>query len=179
MRLHATIFVLLCLAGAAARASMPAYAPVKQRVCGDCAMPRPGFTLPRHAVVASSWGFFSYGSDFQVLDLDSGKLVRTFVPSPSVPTQRAPKPGRSALKLPPSAMPQLMDLANRLWAEPEPIRSRDATDVAWDLWLIDGKQIRHESGAGLPTGLAAEWIQLINKLQGIKDSSIEEAIRGR
>jgi hypothetical protein len=169
MRLRSTVFTLMSLAAAAAQASdpavTPAYAPVKARVCGDCPMPKPGFTLPRRAVVISSWGFLSFGSDFQVVDLDSGKLVRAFVPSPSVPTARAPRPTRSATKLPPSALPQLLDLANRIWAEPEPLRSRDATDTAWDLWLIDGKQIRHERGAGLPTGLAAEWMRQLNRLQ--------------
>jgi len=178
MRLRSTALVLFCLA-AAAQASNPVYAPVKERLCGDCAMPNPGFALPRHAVVLGSWGFFNYGSDFQVLDLDSGKLVRAFVPAPQVPTRRAAKPTHSEIKLPASAMPQLLELANRIWAQPQPIPSRDATDTAWDLWLIDGKQIRHETGAGLPTGLAAEWMHLINKLQGSDDSSFRETIRGK
>ena len=178
MRLRSTAIFLSILAGAA-QASGPAYAPVKERICGDCAMPKPGFPLPRHAVVLAGWGFFNYGSDFQVLDLDTGKLVHAFVPAPQVPTRRAPKPTRSEIRLPPAAMPQLLDLANRIWAEPRPIPSRDATDTAWDLWLIDGKQIRHETGAGLPTGLAAEWMHLINKLQGSDDSSFQEPIRGK
>jgi len=128
--------------------------------------------------VLGGWGFFNYGSDFQVLDLDSGKLVHAFVPAPQVPTRRAPKPTRSEVKLPSGAIPQLLELANRIWAEPRPIPSRDATDTAWDLWLIDGKQIRHEAGAGLPTGLAAEWMRLVNKLQGTHDSSFQEPIHG-
>jgi hypothetical protein len=178
MRLRFTALVLICLAGAA-QASGPAYAPVKERVCGDCAMPKPGFPLPQHAVVLGGWGFFNYGSDFQVLDLDSGKLVHVFLPSPQVPTRRAPKPNRSELRLPSSVMPQLLQLANRIWAEPQPIPSRDATDTAWDLWLIDGKQIRHETGAGLPTGLVAEWMHLINKLQASDDSSFRASVRGK
>lgn len=183
MRPHSTAFLLMCIAAGVAQASgpavTPAYAPVKERICGDCPMPKPGFALPHHAVVVSSWGFFSHGSDFQVVDLDSGKLVRAFVPSPSVPTGRAPKATRSAVKLPPSALPQLLDLANRIWAEPQPLRSRDATDTAWGLWLIDGKQIRHETGAGLPTGLAAEWMRQLNRLQGVSDSSLQEPVRGK
>jgi len=178
MHLRSTAFILFCLAGAA-HASSPAYAPVKARVCGDCPMPKPGFALPRHAVVLGSWGFFSYGSEFQVLDLDSGKLVHAFVPSPQVPTRRAPRATRSETRLPSAAMPQLLALANRIWAEPQPIRSRDATDTAWDLWLIDGEQIRHETGAGLPSGLAAEWMHTINKLQRANDSLPAEAIRGK
>jgi hypothetical protein len=187
MRLRSTAFLFLCVAGAAARASgpagappeMPVYAPVKARICADCPMPKPGFALPRHAVVLGSWGFTSYGSDFQVLDLDSGKLVRAFVPAAQVPTRRAPKPSRSAVKLPASSLPQLRELANRIWAEPQPIRSRDATDTAWDLWLIDGAQIRHETGAGLPDGLAAEWMRRLNRLQGAGYSPPAESVRGK
>jgi hypothetical protein len=162
-----------------AEAETPAYAPVKERVCGDCPMPKPGFQLPRHAVVLASWGFFRDGTDFQVLDLDTGTLVQVFVPSPSVPSRRKPKGKCTTVTLPKSALPPLLDLANRIWAEPQPIRSRHVTDTSWNLWLIDGKDIRHETGSGLPDGLAAEWVRSINKLLGVDDSSLEHIPQGK
>jgi hypothetical protein len=170
----AAIAVFL-LAAATAGAATPTYAPVKERICGDCPMPKPGIKLPRHAVVAGSWGFFSQGSNFEVLDLDSGKLVRAFVPTPAVPKHRALRATRETIKLPSAALPELVELANRIWADPQRIRSRDATDISWDLWLIDGQQVRHEAGFGLPTGLAAEWMRRINKLQGLDSPSLEAA----
>jgi len=163
---------------------LPNYAPVKQRVCSDCAWPRPGVDLPRHGVVLGSWGFFSYGSHYHVVDLDRGTLANTFVPSPGVPGAQPPKSSapnarRQSLALPKSELPQLVELANRIWAKPDPLRTRDASDVSWDMWLIDGQQIRHESGAGLPDGLAAEWLRRINKLSGGRDASPAEAGRDK
>jgi hypothetical protein len=162
---------------------LPQYAPVKERICTDCPMPKPGVELPRHGVVLGSWGFFSYGSHYHVVDLDRGMLVNTFVPSPGVPGAPRPKRGvpkaRQAVALPKSELPQLVELANRIWAKPHAIRTRDATDVSWDMWLIDGQQIRHESGAGLPDGLAAEWLRRINKLSGVQDASPGEIGRDK
>jgi hypothetical protein len=187
MPIRSAVFALLCLGWVSVQAAHriqpatepPAYAPVKERVCTDCPRPRPGIELPRHAVVLGSWGFFSYGNNYQVVDLDRGTLVKAFVPSPGVPNANLPKHGapktrRHTLTLPKSELPQLVELANRIWAEPQAIRTRDATDVSWDLWLIDGQQIRHESGAGLPGGLAAEWLRRINKLAGEREPGFAE-----
>jgi hypothetical protein len=157
----------------------PAYAPVKERICGDCPMPNPGFQLPRHAVVVGSWGFLDGGTDFQVLDLDTGTVVHAFVPSPAVPSRRKPRGKRSAVTLPRSALPELVGLANRIWAEQQPIRSRHVSDTAWNLWLIDDKDIRHEAGSGLPDGLAAEWVHRMNKLLGVDDSNREDNPQGK
>ena len=162
---------------APASAQVPAYAPVKERVCSDCPMPRPGIALPRHAVVVGSWGFFNQGTDFQVLDLDTGTLVHAFVPAPAVPGRQQPKGKRSTVTLPRSALPTLVALANRIWASPQPIPSRSATDIAWNLWLIDGTAVRHETGAGLPEGLAAEWMHRIDKLLGAEHSSLHQSPR--
>jgi hypothetical protein len=191
MPIRSAAFALLCLGWASVQASQPAqtpepsaYAPVKERVCTDCPKPKPGIELPRHAVVLGTWGFFSNGNHYQVVDLDRGTLVKTFVPSPSVPIPNAPKQrARKArshtVTLPKSELPQLVALANRIWAKSHPIRTRNATDVSWDLWLIDGRQIRHESGAGLPDGLAAEWLRRINKLAGVDDPAVEETGRDK
>ena len=189
MPIRSAVFALLCLGWSPVQAAQPtteppAYAPVKERVCTDCAKPRAGVELPRHAVVVGTWGFFSNGSHYQVVDLDRGTLVKTFVPSPSVPMPNAPKhrarKARSpTVTLPKSELPQLVELANRIWAKSHPIRTRNAADVSWDLWLIDGQQVRHESGAGLPDGLAAEWLRRINKLAGGHDLTPEEAGRDK
>jgi hypothetical protein len=192
MPIRSTVFALLCLGWASVQAAQPArpateppaYAPVKERVCTDCAKPKPGIELPRHAVVLGTWGFFSNGSHYQVVDLDRGTLVKTFVPSPSVPMPNAPKhrvqkARPHTVTLPKSELRQLVELANRIWAKSHPIRTRAATDVSWDLWLIDGQQIRHESGAGLPDGLAAEWLRRINKLAGAHDPAFAETGRDK
>ena len=189
MPIRSAVFALLCLDWACVQAAQPtaeppAYAPVKERVCTDCAKPKAGVELPRHAVVVGTWGFFSNGSHYQVVDLDRGTLVKTFVPSPSVPLPNAPKhrarKSRSlTVTLPKSELPQLVELANRIWAKSHPIRTRNAADVSWDLWLIDDQQVRHESGAGLPDGLAAEWLRRINKLAGGHDLTPEEAGRDK
>jgi hypothetical protein len=187
MPIRSAAFILLCLGWASVEAGqpvrpaaqVPAYAPVKERVCTDCPRPKPGIELPRHAVVLGSWGFFSYGSHYQIVDLDRGMLVKTFVPSPSVPNARAPKERRQTLALPKSELPQLVELANRIWAKPHAIRTRAASDVSWDMWLIDGQQIRHESGAGLPDGLAAEWQRRIDKLAGVHDSPLDDVGRDK
>ena len=156
-----------CLAISAAQAG-PAYAPVKERVCSDCTMPRTGFALPRHAVVAASWGFASQGSYFEVLDLDSGKLVHAFVPMPAVPGRPTQKASRRDVQVPVSALPPLTALANRLWADPHAIHSDGATDCGWNLWLIDGQDVRHEAGPGTPTALAAEWLRRVGKYRGAR-----------
>jgi hypothetical protein len=192
MPIRSAAVVLLCLGWPAAQAGqsaqppahLPAYAPVKQRVCTDCAKPRTGVELPRHAVVLGSWGFFSYGNHYQVVDLDRGILVKTFVPSPGVPGAKAPKSHpprarRQTLALPKSELPQLVELANRIWAKPHAIRTRAAEDVSWDMWLIDEQQIRHESGAGLPDGLAAEWLRRIDKLARAHGSAPAETGHAR
>jgi hypothetical protein len=162
-----------------APAHTPAYAPLKERICADCPMPNPGFQLPRHAVVAGSWGFSKDGTDFEVLDLDTGTVVHAFVPSPAVPSRRKPRGKRTTVTLPKSALPELVGLANRIWAEPQPIRSRHVSDAAWNLWLIDDKDVRHEAGAGLPDGLAAEWTRRMNKLLGVDDSNLEDNPQGK
>jgi hypothetical protein len=194
MPIRFAAFLSLCLGWASAQAGppahssarasahVPAYAPVKERVCTDCPLPKPGVELPRHGIVLGSWGFFSYGSHYQVVDLDHGTLVKTFVPSPGVPgasppKRSEPKARRQVLNLPKSELPQLVELANRIWARPHALHTRDATDVSWDMWLIDGQQIRHESGAGLPDGLAAEWLRRINKITGVDDPAFEEIAR--
>lgn len=186
---------LLCLGWASVQAAHPVqsvhpparlqnYAPVKERVCNDCAWPKPGIELPHHAVVLGSWGFFSYGNHYQVVDLDRGILVKTFVPSPGVPGADVPKSlppreRRQILTLPKSELPQLVELANRIWAKPHAIRTRAASDVSWDMWLIDEQQIRHESGAGLPDGLAAEWLRRLDKLSGVRAPALDATTHGK
>jgi hypothetical protein len=168
--------LLACALVQAAPASAPAYAPVKQRVCAECALPKVGFPLPRHAVVVGSWGFFEQGTDFQVFDLDTGKLVRAFVPSPSVPGRRKPRRRCKSTMLPKAALPQLVEVANRIWAAPQPIGSRGAFDTRWNLWLIDGRDVRLEGDVGLPAGLAAEWMRRVNKLLGVEDPALVEQV---
>jgi len=179
MPIRSAVTAVCLLACALAQAAPPPYAPVKERICRDCPLPKPGFQLPRHAVVVGWWGFFDRGTDFQVLDLDTGTLVQAFVPSPTVPSRPKPRGKRSTTILPKSALPQLVELANRIWAEPQPIRSRSATDISWNLWVIDGNLVRHEAGAGLPAGLAAEWMRRINQLLGVSDPDLEEGNRDK
>lgn len=52
----------------------------------------------------------------------------------------------------------------RVWPVPDRLPGSMATDIFWDLWLVDGDQRRHETGAGMASGAAEPLVGLLRRL---------------
>lgn len=66
----------------------------------------------------------------------------------------------------PEELSVVTQLANRIWASSEALPTQMATDVVWDLWLLDAGDVRRDFGPGVPDGLAKEVEQVMERLVG-------------
>lgn len=161
-RIAACFLIAIVCKGEAAQPA--AYARVKGMVCKPCDLPDAGAPLPRHGAVVKVWGPLSFGGHYTIVDFDRWSITHSFVPWQSPPGQRAAQPRRTVAVIPESERPELMTLANRMWASPTHLPGHDAYDVAWEIWLIDGDSARRDGGRGLPDGDPKAWDDLTKKL---------------
>jgi hypothetical protein len=152
-------------AGLPAQAVMPAYATSKLRLCQPCVMPILPIALPRRGIVLSYGSIISEGSTWYLVDLERAEAIRIFArfdrrTSLQNVVEQVTRP------LPPEELSMLTQLANRIWASNEALPTHMATDVVWDLWLLDAGDVRRDFGPGLPDGLAKEVEQVMQRLVG-------------
>jgi hypothetical protein len=56
----------------------------------------------------------------------------------------------------PGELSALTQLANRIWVSQEALLPMPVRHLTWDLWLLDGIEVRRQGGLGLAGGLAKE-----------------------
>ncbi|QNA89692.1 hypothetical protein G4G28_16635 [Massilia sp. Dwa41.01b] len=61
----------------------------------------------------------------------------------------------------------LSQLTARIWASSNPLPTQMATDVVWDLWLLDGGDVRREFGPGRPAGMAQDLARTMQEVVGL------------
>jgi hypothetical protein len=129
----------------------PDAAPVRKRVCHPCSIPAFGVAAPRHGVLLARSGTYGAGTEYLLFDLDRRLLARGTVARGAA--GRAPLTAVTATITPDEAA-SLLDIVNRIWAEPGALPGTGASDVFWEAWLADGGLLRRERGPGNPPGLA-------------------------
>lgn len=156
-------------------AAIPAYAPVKRRYCTACPQPiliEQILHRPRHGLILSYGSILSSRAIWYIADIDRRKLSRIY-------TSRGKRPGeervtvttgplqideRVDIDLTDAQVSKLINLANRGWSDQAPLQTNFVMDVYWDLWLFDGEDIRRDSAAGQPKGLAQGLASYIEQL---------------
>jgi hypothetical protein len=146
-----------------AQAVTPAYAPTKMRLCRPCTMPSIPIALPQRGLVLSFGSFFGNGSTWYVIDLERAEATRVYARLNRSTSQQSIDE-QVTRPLAPEEVSSLTHLVNGIWASKEPLPSIDVTDVAWSIWLLDVDDVRHESSAGRPDGLAKEIEQTMSRL---------------
>lgn len=156
MRMLAHLVWIACLSAAA---PVLAAAPVKARVCRDCGKPPAGIALPSHGVMFAISGLFSFGWHAITFDRDRHTIARTFVPGlPAI------APDYAEARLTDAEFAELDDVMARVWPVAQALPGSRATDVVWDLWLVDGDGRRHERGGGIASGAAAPLTAALQRL---------------
>lgn len=145
------------------QAATPGYATVKLRVCKPCDMPSLPVALPRRGIVLAYGSIISDGSNWYLVDFERAEATRIFARLDRA-TSKLNIVEQVARSLPPGEQSSLTQLANRIWGNDKTLPTQMATDVVWDIWLIDGNDVRHEYAPGLPDGLAKEVAKTIERV---------------
>ena len=152
----------VCAAALAVRAVRPslaaeAYAPEKARTCLHCAKLlefwRAAIPLPKHGAIMSYASFLSTESTFDVLDIDVHNLSRCTTKLERNP-DRLVLTSSNSVALSDAELSVLIDTVNRIWRDPQPVKSHLVTDASWSLLLVDEPTLKEEAGMGNPDGLA-------------------------
>lgn len=160
-------FASLLLGGAfavqVAQAAAPADAPARLRVCKPCDLPNLPLALPRHGMLLFRCSFFNANSLWYTVDLERGEASRMVTHNDSV-AHKIDLVERTTHRIPPGDLAVLKEISTRIWASADAFPTRMATDVAWELWQLDGDDARHDGGPGLPGALAEEAQEIIQRL---------------
>lgn len=163
-----TLFLLSCTLGALpAQAVAAAHAPSKLRLCHPCEMPVLPVVLPHQGIVLSYGSIFSEVSTWYLVDLERAEATRILA-SVDRRTRKLSVVEKVTRPLLPEELSEVTQLADRIWASNVALPTRIATDVVWDLWLLDAGQVRREFGPGVPDGLADELAKTMERLVGGK-----------
>jgi hypothetical protein len=156
--------LLFCVSGAQGQGSASvaisaSYAPEKKNLCGNCekvlALWREAFEIPKQSVILASGGFRSDVGSFLVLDLEARTLTRYLTRISSNPARLAVT-SASKVVVADEDFSELLATANEIWNSPEGLPTQLATDITWDIVLVDGDAVRRDFAVGLPDGLGAE-----------------------
>lgn len=160
--------VLLCssLGALPAPAAEPASKPAKQRLGKSGTMPKLPIVLPRQGMVLAHGSFHSTSSLWYTVDLERGEASRILARWDPV-EKRLDIVEHSTRPIPPADLASLKHIANRIWTSTEWLPTQMATDVTWDLWQIDGDDVRRDYGPGMPGGLGKEAEQIMSRLVGV------------
>jgi hypothetical protein len=154
-------WMLLCSALAVLpdQAAAAGDAPPKHRLCQPCTMPALPIALPRHGMVLAYGSILSAGSLWYVVDLERGEARR-------IQARDERNDDRSLRELviveqttrtiPSHELSRLKQIDKEIWALENRLPMHFATDVVWDLWLLDGADVRREFAPGVPAGPAKE-----------------------
>jgi len=144
-------------------AAAPALATTKFRLCQSCSMPAIPVTLPHQGIVLSFGSIFGENSRWYVVDLERSEATRIVARADRL-TKEMAVVERDTQPLPSGPRSELTQIANRIWVSEDALPSKMATDVIWSLWLLDGDDVRHESAAGRPEGMAKDIEQIMTRL---------------
>jgi len=128
-------------------------------------MPILPFAFPRQGLVLAYGSILDGGSLWYLIDLERAEATRIRVNAHRV-TGKQSVVERVSRPLLISEVSELTQLANRVWSTRDGLASKMGTDVVWDLWLLDGDEVRHESAAGTPEGITEEVAQFLFGLIG-------------
>lgn len=137
----------------------------KLRLCHACSMPALPVTLPRLGMVLSYGTILSDSSLWYVVDLERAEATRIVARTDRV-TRQLGLVTHTTRPLQSDDQSALTQLAYRIWGSKEALPSTLATDVVWNLWLLDGDDVRQESATGRPAGMAREVEQIMLRLIG-------------
>ena len=161
--------VLLLLSGVLAilpaQAADAAGAPVKQHVCKPCTMPLLPVVLPRHGMVLAFGSTLSTTSLWYMVDLERGEASR-IVARYNRAAHTIDVVERTTRPIPDVDLVALKKIARRIWANRDWVPTHMATDSTWDLWQLDGGDVRRDFGIGVPDGLAKDAQRIMARLLG-------------
>jgi hypothetical protein len=161
----ASILLSAAFAALPAQAAVPAYAPTKLRLCQPCVMPMLPIAMPRQGIVLAYGSILSEGSTWYLVDLEKAEARRVLARfDRGTKEQNVVKVVTRALL--PAELSELTQLANRIWASKDALPTQWATDVVWDLWVLDAGDARRDFGPGRPAGLAKEVADRMDALVG-------------
>ncbi|QJE01162.1 hypothetical protein HH212_14900 [Massilia forsythiae] len=144
----------------------PADTPAKQRLCKPCRMPSLPIALPRHGMVLAAGSFLSTGSLWYMVDLERGEASRILARDDRT-AHKTDIVEHTTRPIPPDDLATLRRIADGIWASTGPLPTVMATDAAWDLWQLDGDDVRRDFGPGDPDGLGKEAKQIMQRLVGV------------
>lgn len=151
------------LATAACSRGVEGYAPTKHRLCVDCDLKGLPFERPARGLIAAYGSFIGPTASWRVVDLDRRRLSivsARFDP----PSKLYKEVQKKDVVLHQAEVKEVVAAENALWALEEPVGSSMATDVVWDLYLLDRGAVCREFGPGSPLGAGKELEALIEKL---------------
>lgn len=168
MRRPTTVAPLVALLVSSMLAALPAHAaaadaPAKQRLCTSCKKPTLPVVLPSRGMVLAYGSFLATGSLWFTVDLERKEVSRILAnydrtAQKLVVTRQATRP------LPPDTLARLTEISNDIWSSTDRLPTLMATDVTWDLWQIDGDDLRRDFGPGRPGGLAQEAARIMERV---------------
>ena len=164
IRSHVCSHVLLLafLAGNAF-AQVPAYAPVKAHVCGECAVTVPAEMTPVRGVVISQGAFGTPVGYWSAVDLDRRSMTR-FITQLKSPTEKPVLVQSRTVQLSDDDLAAIVPLMNAVWSLPEALPLQRTTDAVWAIELFDAGVRRKEYGMG---AIQAQGAELNNVLDAI------------
>jgi hypothetical protein len=161
-RVRCHILLLACLASNAF-AEVPAYAPVKARICGECAVTVPAEMMPVRGVVISQGAFGTPVGYWSAVDLDRRSMTR-FITQLNNPTEKPALVQSRTVQLSDDDLAVIVPLMNAVWSLPEALPLQRTTDAVWALELFDAGVRRKEYGMGV---IQAQGAELNNVLDAI------------
>lgn len=145
-----------------AQAAAPADAPAKQRLCKDC-KPKLPITLPSRGMVLGYGSFHATSSLWLMLDLDRQEVSRILANYDRT-TEKLDVTRQATRALQPDTLARLTEISDNIWSSIDRLPTLMATDVTWELWQIDGDDIRRDFGPGSPGGLAYEAARIMERV---------------
>jgi hypothetical protein len=154
-------WMLLCgaLAVLPAQAAAVTDAPPRYRLCQPCTMPALSIAMPHHGMVLAYGSFLSSGSLWYVVDLERGEATRIQARAERSADRNLHKlviVDQTTRAMPDHELSRLKQIDKEIWALENKLPMHFATDVTWDLWLLDDPDVRRESAPGVPAGPAKE-----------------------
>jgi hypothetical protein len=148
-----------------AQATAALDAPPKHRLCQPCTLPQLPIALPRKGLVFNYDSVMSSVSPWYVVDFDRGEatriLARRYVdrglPGLAVIEQ-------TTRALPSHELARLTQVNTEIWALQDRLPAQLAAEVSWQLWLLDGGDVRHELEAGVPNGPSKEILLMMQRV---------------
>jgi len=154
------VYVAGTLSGIVQAADLPAYAPVRERICVDCKITVPAELRPRRGVVISQGGFNMVGY-WSAVDIDQLTMTR-FITQINQQSHQLYVVQSRVVPLSEEDLAGLITLMNQVWRSPDALPVQRTTDAVWGLDLFDGAAARKEYGMGVIQGQGAELNQAID-----------------